>query len=80
LHFLNFFVKNIDISWIGCYFGIMEQVTKAIRMEKWMADTIQKIANQERRSFAREAQVLLERALRNTPEAAVFWGTVQPGE
>jgi hypothetical protein len=58
----------------------MEQVTKAIRMEKRMANTIQKIANQERRSFAREVQVLLEWALRNAPEAAVSWGTVQPGE
>jgi hypothetical protein len=41
----------------------MEQITKAITMEKALADRIQELAHKERRSFAREAQVLLETAL-----------------
>jgi hypothetical protein len=41
----------------------MEQITKAIMMEKELADQIQELADKERRSFAREAQVLLEGAL-----------------
>jgi hypothetical protein len=32
-------------------------------MQKWMADTIQELASQERRSFTWEAQVLLEEAI-----------------
>jgi uncharacterized protein YutE (UPF0331/DUF86 family) len=41
----------------------MEEITKAITMEKALADRIQELAHKERRSFAREAQVLLESAL-----------------
>jgi predicted transcriptional regulator len=41
----------------------MEQLTKTITMEQDLADRIQALADKERRSFAREAQVLLEAAL-----------------
>jgi predicted transcriptional regulator len=39
------------------------ETTKTIVMEKELADRIQNLAEKERRSFAREAQVLLEAAL-----------------
>jgi hypothetical protein len=41
----------------------MKGQTKTITMEKDLADRIQAMADKERRSFAREAQVLLEAAL-----------------
>jgi predicted transcriptional regulator len=47
------------------------ETTKTIVMEKELADRIQELADRERRSFAREAQVLLETALerREEPQA-----------
>jgi predicted transcriptional regulator len=39
------------------------ETTKTIILEKETADRIQALAEQERRSFSREAQVLLEAAL-----------------
>jgi predicted transcriptional regulator len=39
------------------------ETTKSITMSQEMADRIQELADRERRSFAREAQVLLETAL-----------------
>jgi predicted transcriptional regulator len=39
------------------------KITKTITLDQEMADRIQELADRERRSFAREAQVLLETAL-----------------
>jgi hypothetical protein len=39
------------------------EITKTIVMDEEMAACIQKLADSERRSFSREAQVLLETAL-----------------
>jgi hypothetical protein len=39
------------------------EITKTITLTQEMADLIQEMADRERRSFAREAQVLLEAAL-----------------
>jgi predicted transcriptional regulator len=39
------------------------ETTKSITMSQEMAGRIQELADKERRSFAREAQVLLEMAL-----------------
>jgi hypothetical protein len=39
------------------------KITKSVIMEQEMADRIQELADKERRSFAMEAQVLLEAAL-----------------
>jgi predicted transcriptional regulator len=48
------------------------EVTKTIVLEQELADRIQELADRERRSFAREAQVLLETALerQKQPEPA----------
>jgi predicted transcriptional regulator len=47
------------------------ETTKSITMSQEMADRIQELADRERRSFAREAQVLLETALgQKQPETA----------
>jgi predicted transcriptional regulator len=48
------------------------QITKTIAMSEEMAEHIQELADKERRSFSREAQVLLEAALerRKQPETA----------
>ena len=40
------------------------EITKSIIMEKEMSAYIQELADKERRSFAREVQVLLETALK----------------
>jgi predicted transcriptional regulator len=47
---------------IGVILGVIKP-TKTIILEKELADRIQELADGERRSFAREAQVLLEAAL-----------------
>jgi hypothetical protein len=44
-------------------YNINMEITKSITMTQEMADHIQELADKERRSFAREAQVLLEVAL-----------------
>jgi plasmid stability protein len=46
------------------------ETTKTIIMEKELADRIQILADKERRSFAREAQVLLEAALEREKQPA----------
>jgi predicted transcriptional regulator len=46
------------------------ETTKTIIMDQEMADRIQELADRERRSFAREAQVLLETALEAQKQAA----------
>jgi hypothetical protein len=54
----------------------MERISKSIILEKPLADLIQRLADQERRSFSREAQVLLEAALkrRESPKPAMQGG------
>jgi hypothetical protein len=70
--FFSFFLRKIldIISHMG-YIWDME-TTKTIIMEQEMAERIQELADRERRSFAREAQVLLEAALerQKQPETA----------
>jgi predicted transcriptional regulator len=48
------------------------ETTKTVIMEKELAERIQKMADLERRSFSRQAQVLLESALerQKQPETA----------
>jgi hypothetical protein len=56
----------------------MERITKTLSLEDWIAETIQELADKEKRSFTRQVEVLLEAALErqkqpetvemNTPE------------
>jgi hypothetical protein len=49
----------------------MEQVNKSIVLPQNLVEAIQEMADREKRSFTRQAEVLLEAALgRNQPEPA----------
>jgi hypothetical protein len=56
----------MDYIWIisGGYMR-KERVTKTLSMEKSLIQIIENIAKEERRSFTQQAELLLERALRN---------------
>jgi hypothetical protein len=41
----------------------MERVSKTLNLPDWMAQAVQELADQEKRSFTREVEVLLEGAL-----------------
>jgi hypothetical protein len=62
IFFLFFYQKHLTNARQMVYIWDME-TTKSITMTQEMADRIQELADRERRSFAREAQVLLEAAL-----------------
>jgi hypothetical protein len=42
-----------------------ERITKTLSMEKYLIQTIEKIAKEEHRSFTQQAEFLLENALRS---------------
>jgi hypothetical protein len=48
----------------------MERVSKTLNLPDWMVEAIQEMADQEKRSFTREAEALLEQALKRAGEPA----------
>jgi hypothetical protein len=42
----------------------MERVSKSLNLPDWMVDAVQELADQEKRSFTREVEVLLEGVLK----------------
>jgi hypothetical protein len=50
----------------------MERITKTLSLEDWIAEAIQELADKEKRSFTRQAEVLIEAALKREkqPEPA----------
>jgi hypothetical protein len=48
----------------------MERITKTLSLEDWVADTIQELADKEKRSFTRQVEVLLEAALERREQPA----------
>jgi hypothetical protein len=55
------------------YIRDMERISKSIILEKPLADLIQRLADQERRSFTRQVEVILTTALKRqgSPRAAM---------
>lgn len=46
----------------------MERITKTLSLQAWIADGVQQLAGKEKRSFTKEVEFLLEKALERQKE------------
>lgn len=46
----------------------MNRITKTLSLQDWIAEEVQELATKDRRSFTKEVEVLLEKALERQKE------------